>query len=222
MYCVQEMMHERHYEEPNGNKTVLPAMIKPKLASARNCIIPPCQSCLLACARKRTPNILRTRLLDNCEGAITRDQCNIGDVVSTDQFICKTPRRLPTGYGRESQDRRFQGSTIFNDAASGLIWVENQVSLGANKTVMGKARFKQWLYDQCVCEVKHYHGDNGIFSLEEFWRDCEEERQSQSFSGVGAQHQNVRADIWRRLVWFTPPYIGQKEAQMTSLSGPLL
>jgi hypothetical protein len=28
--------------------------------------------------------------------------------------------------------------------------------------------------------------------------------------------------IWCGLLWFTPPYIGQKEAQMTFLSGPLL
>jgi hypothetical protein len=55
---------------------------------------------------------------------------------------------LPTGNGRDSQDRHFQGGTIYNDAASGLIWVETQVSLGANKTVMGKARFEQWLWDQ--------------------------------------------------------------------------
>ncbi len=103
-----------------------------------------------------------------------RDQYNVGDFVSTDQFICMTPGCLPTGYGHETQDRHFQGSTIFNDAASGLIWVENQVSLGANKMVMGKAHFEQVLYDQCVCEVKHYHGDNGIFSVEEFWRDCED------------------------------------------------
>jgi hypothetical protein len=34
MYCIQEMMRERHYEEPNGNKTILPATIKPKLALA--------------------------------------------------------------------------------------------------------------------------------------------------------------------------------------------
>jgi hypothetical protein len=60
--------------------------------------------------------------------------------------------------------------------------------------VMEKARFKQWFYDQCVCEVKHYHGDNGIFSTEEFWRDCEEKRQSQLFSGIIAQHQNARAE----------------------------
>jgi hypothetical protein len=59
---------------------------------------------------------------------------------------------------------------------------------------MGKAHFKQWLYDQCVCEVKHYHGDNGIFSVEEFWRDCADKQQSQLFSGVGAQHQNAHGE----------------------------
>jgi hypothetical protein len=123
---------------------------------------------LLAQARKRTPNVLRTQLLDDHEGAITRDQYNVGDFVSTDQFICTTPGCLPAGDGHESQDCHFQGGTIFNDAASGLIWVKKQVSLGANETVMGKACFEQWLYDQCVCEVKHYHGDNCIFSAEEF------------------------------------------------------
>jgi hypothetical protein len=194
MYCVQEMMRERHYEEPNGNKTVLPAIIRLKLASARNCIVPLCQLCLLARARKRTPNVLQTCLLDNHEGSITRDQYNVGDFVSKDQFIGKMPRRLPTRYGRELHDCRFKGGTIFNDAASELIWVDNQVSLCANETVMGKARFEQWLYDQCVCEDKHYHGDNGIFSAEEFWRDCEEKRQSQLFSGIGAQHQNACAE----------------------------
>ena len=74
----------------------------------------------------------------------------VGDFVSTDQFICRTPGRLPTGYGRESHDRCYQGGTIYNDAASGLIWVENQVSLGSNETVMGKIRFEQWLWDQAA------------------------------------------------------------------------
>jgi len=128
-------------------------------------------------------------LFEDCEGAITRDQYEVGDFVSTDQFICKTPGHLQTGYGRKSQDRRFQGGTIYNDAASGLIWVENQVSLSANETVMGEARFEHWLWDQCVSEVKHYHGDNGIFSAEEYCCNCDEKGQSQSFSGVGAQHQ---------------------------------
>jgi hypothetical protein len=139
-------------------------------------------------------NVSRMRLLDDHEGAITRDQYNVGDFMSMDQFICNTPRRLPSGYGRESQDCRFQGGTIFNDAASGLIWDKNQVSLGANETVTGKNCFEQLLYDQCVCEVKHYHDDNGIFSAMEFWHDYKEKQQSQSFSGVSAQHQNVCAE----------------------------
>ncbi len=39
------------------------------------------------------------------------------------------------------------------------------MSLDANKTVMGKSCFEQWLWDQCVSKNKNYHGDNGFFSL---------------------------------------------------------
>jgi hypothetical protein len=46
MYRIQEMMRERHYEDPDGRTTILPAIIQPKNPSARNCIFPPCQSCL--------------------------------------------------------------------------------------------------------------------------------------------------------------------------------
>ncbi len=71
--------------------------------------------------------------------------------MSTDQFVCRTPGRLPSGFGCESCNGRFHGGTIYNDAASGLIWVENQVSPGASETIMGKERFEQWLYDiACV------------------------------------------------------------------------
>jgi hypothetical protein len=71
----------------------------------------------------------------------------VGDFVSTDQFVCRTPGQLPSGYGCEGCNGRFHGGTIYNDAASGLIWVENQVSLGASETIMGKECFEQWLYD---------------------------------------------------------------------------
>ena len=65
------------------------------------------------------------------------------------------------------------------------------MSLGANETVMGKARFEQWLWDMAYAEVKHYHGDNGFFSAEEYHQECINKGQTQSFSGVGAQHQNT-------------------------------
>jgi hypothetical protein len=91
------------------------------------------------------------------------------------------PGRSPTGDGGESQDCCFQGSAIYNDAASGLMWVENQISLGAIETVMGNARFEQWLWDQCVSEVKYYQDDNGIFSAEEYICDCPLKRSNTIF-----------------------------------------
>ena len=67
--------------------------------------------------------------------------------MSTDQVVVKTPGILPSGFGRERHNNRFHVGTIYNDDASGLIWVENQVSLGANETIFGKAWFEQWLWE---------------------------------------------------------------------------
>ena len=97
--------------------------------------------------------------------------------------------------GLDAQQQMFYAiETMPLDAASGLIWVENQVSLGANETIMGRERFEQWIYDHAFVEIKHFHGDNGIFSSEEYRDDCADKMQSQSFSGVGAQHQNSKAE----------------------------
>jgi hypothetical protein len=96
----------------------------------------------------------------------------VEDFISTDQLICRTLSQLPEGYVHESADWHFQGGTICNDATSGLIWAENQVSLGANETVMGKTHFEQWLWDISYSEVKHYHKDNGIFLAEEYCQEC--------------------------------------------------
>ncbi len=104
---------------------------------------PKCQSCELAWAHQRSSNVKRVQPNQDAEGAITRNKLEVGDFVSTDQFVCRTPGRLPDGYGREGAKGRFNGGTISNDAASGLIWVETQVSLGANETVKGKERYEQ-------------------------------------------------------------------------------
>ena len=110
--------------------------------------------------------------------------------VSTDKFVCRTPDQLPSGYGHLNSNSRFHGETIYNDAASGLIWIENQVSLGSSETIMSNEWFKQWLYDIACVKVKHFHGNIGIFSSEEYHLECSNKKQLQSFSGVGAQHQH--------------------------------
>ena len=53
--------------------------------------------------------------------------------------------------------------------------------------------FEQWLCDTAYTTVKHIHGDNGIFALEQYRQECDEKGQTKSFSGVGAQHQNSKA-----------------------------
>jgi len=55
-------------------------------------------------------------------------------------------------------------------------------------------RFEEWLWEEAHAKVKHYHSDNGIFTAETFRQSCEEENQTQSFSGVGAKHQNAEAE----------------------------
>ncbi len=121
MQRIQELMRDQTYEEPLGQRTVLPPIIKAKFPFARNCTIPLCQSCLLARARKRTPGVKHAKADPEKERALSRDRYEVGDFVSTDQFICRTPGCLPEGYGRESPNRCFHGGTIYNDAASGLI-----------------------------------------------------------------------------------------------------
>ena len=99
---------------------------------------------------------------------MSHDKIEFGNFVSTDKKNCRTPGILPTIYGRESYDHHYQGGTIYNYAASSLIWVENKVYIGSNETVMFKSHFDQWLWDQDAAEVSHYHGDNGIFDAADY------------------------------------------------------
>ena len=85
---------------------------------------------------KRSPGKLKLKAVPKKKGILTRNKYEVGHFFYTDQFVVRTPGRLPSGYGRERLQNRFHGSTIYNDTASGLIWVENQVSLGANETIL--------------------------------------------------------------------------------------
>jgi hypothetical protein len=135
-------MQNRIFKDPFGRLRCHPPIIKTKFASTSSCAIPKCQSCELAWARQRSPKVKKVQMSLDSEGAISRNRLEVGDFVSTDQFICRTPGWLPSGYGCEGCNGRFHDGTIYNDAASGLIWVENQVSLGTSETIMGKERFE--------------------------------------------------------------------------------
>jgi hypothetical protein len=194
MQRIQEMMRETKAIDDNGNETFLPPVISPKFASTPCCPIPKCHSCELACQKQCNPQVKTSKPVPEKEGSLSRDKYEAGNFVSADQFIMNTPGRLFSGYGREDNSKKFHGGTLFQDAATGIIWVERQVSLGAGETVMSKVRFKEWLWEMAAIEITHLHSDNGIFTADMFRDDCKSKHQLQSFSGVRAKHQNSLAE----------------------------
>ena len=191
---IQKMMRENKAVDDTGRETILPPVISPKFASTPNCPIPKCHSCELARLKRRSPQVKKSTAIPEKEAILSRDRYEAGDFVSADQFVVNTPGRLLSGFGREDDRNKFHGGTIFQDAATGIIWVECQVSLGAGETVMSKVRFEEWLWEMAAAEIKHLHSDNGVFTADMFRDDCKMKHQSQSFSGVGAKHQNSIAE----------------------------
>ena len=138
-------MTPQQVEEPDVTNHVMGPIIQPKFTTAEKCAVPVCESCLQGRDNKRSPGIAKKKAVPKKKEILSRDKYEVGGFMSTNQFVVKTPGRLPSEFGRERHNNRFHVGTIYNDAASGLIWVENQVSLGANKTIVGKAWFEQWL-----------------------------------------------------------------------------
>ena len=143
MHRVQELMRGHMSVDQHGEKVWMPAVITPKFGSSSSCAVPKCTSCELARAKKRNPQVVKQEALKEKAAILAWDKYQPGDFISMDQFVVKTPGRLEGGYGREGANNRYHGGTIFNDAASGIIWVENQVSLGAGETIMAKETFEQ-------------------------------------------------------------------------------
>ena len=72
--------------------------------------------------------------------------------------------------------------------------VQPQVSNGAGETVIGKSSFEDWIWNLAGVLAKECHSDNGMFISDHFRADCRQKKQTQSFSGVGAKHQNGKAE----------------------------
>ena len=136
-------MKEHKAVDTNGREFTVPPFIVPKFASTPNCPIPHCQSCEFSRQVRRNPNVKTSKAIPEKEGALSRDCYEASDFVSVDQFVIQTPGLLFTGFGHESDINRFHGGTIITDAAIGIIWVKNQVSLGTGETVMVKIRFEE-------------------------------------------------------------------------------
>ncbi len=58
---------------------------------------------------------------------------------------------------------------------------------------MGKTRFEQMCWNLAGVTIKNFHSDNGVYDASVFRDDCISKDQFQTFSGVGAKHQNAVA-----------------------------
>ena len=154
---------------------------------------PMCSSC--DCGKQaRTPSKGTTgKPRPEVTGNLKRDKLEPGDCVAVDQFVVRDGGRLFTTSGREQEEDRFKGGTIFIDLATGKIFVEFQVSLGTAKTLQAKARFEREAALNGV-KVKSHHTDNGVFTSQEFVKHVHDNDQRLTFSGVGAHHQNGVAE----------------------------
>ncbi len=166
MSHIQELMVPHRAKDTNGLQDVIPCVITPAFKTAATCPIPCC--CELACACCCPIGATKQLAVEETAGILSANQYQVGDLVSMNQFVSGTPGWLFSCYGREAQHNRFHGGTIFNDAASGAIWAEHQVSLGAGETIYAKDQFEEWLYELGCVEVPRYHSDNGVFTAAEF------------------------------------------------------
>ena len=74
-----------------------------------------------------------------------------------------------------------------------MIYNYHQVTFSAEETVQAKQAYEHEL-EQHDRKVKHYHADNSVFDSMEFRESVDILNQKITFSGVGAHHQNGKAE----------------------------
>jgi Reverse transcriptase (RNA-dependent DNA polymerase)/GAG-pre-integrase domain len=149
------------------------------------CRIPMCQSCVYG---KLTKKQWRTTATIKPISVASRP----GECVSVDQLETPIPALIGQLKGIPTR-KRFHVATVFVDHLSGLSFVHLQQSTGAEETLAAKHAFELYANSYGI-SVSHYHADNGRFS-DKMWRnDILDKGQRLTFSGVGAHHQNGRAE----------------------------
>lgn len=181
---VQKLFRVREGED----ESILPTKHK-----ANACKLPQCAACHYAKMHLRPSGSTTEKKVTEKDGSLKAMNLKPGDMISTDQYVSKELGRLSHTRGKESDHERFVGGTIFVDEASGFVFAQHQVSLGAAETIRGKHLFEREA-GTCGVTIRNYRGDNGVYKTKEFVKDLEDRRQTIRYSGVGAHHQNGVAE----------------------------
>ena len=155
----------------------------------RNVRAPVCTACMYSKATKKP---WRTRAPPT--GETVPPVTAPGTVVSVDQLESSTPGFIGQLKGWLTR-QRYMCATVFVDQYSDLTFVYLQRSTNADETLDAKEAFERYAYQHGV-KILHYHADNGRFN-ENAWihhLSRQNPQQTQSYSGVGAHHQNGIAE----------------------------
>ena len=217
-------MRDRHYKIPDSEDVVLPPVLFTKNATSCSCSVPRWLAFGLSTQKLHSTTLKTSCAIPAKEFILKFNQYEPGDKVFSDQFVVHTPGRRLDRYGHKGPNRSLHGGTLYTDTASSLIYVECQTSMHAGERVMGKTGFEQLCSNLASMTVKNFYSDNGVYNASVFCDDCISKDQPQTFSGVGAKHQNSVAEratgpaIW----WFMRLFIGRAMVQTIYVSGLLL
>jgi hypothetical protein len=167
--------------------------ITPKNPKATSCAPPMCAACALARLTRIGAGVSTEYKDPKKEMSLKANDLEPGRTVSMDQYQSTVCGRLPDTFGKEKEDDRFGGGTIFVDHASTKIYIKHQVSLKAGETIQAKRAFERDALQHGV-KVQHYHADNGVFDTRNFLDEIQRCGQTIEFCGVGAHHQNGVAE----------------------------
>ena len=150
------------------------------------CQIPMCQACAYGTMHKRP-----WRTSAGVQ-PIMYEATKPGMCVSVDQLESPLGGLIGQLKGIPTK-ARFCVATIFVDHYSDLSYVHLQQTTNAEETLEAKHQFEVYATSHGVT-VSHYHADNGRFAEHTWIEDAERQKQRMSYSGVGAHHQNGRAE----------------------------
>ena len=152
-----------------------------------------CAACNFAKQTRRPEGTVKQSIRKEKDGNLKKNQLRVGGMVSSDQYVSSVHGRLPHTFGKEKKHEKYVGGSIFVDEASGFMYTQNQVSLGAAETIRAKHSFEREASRYGI-PILGYRADNGVYKTKAFSDDLATMKQTIQFCGVGAHHHNGIAE----------------------------
>ena len=158
-----EIMREQNIEDYLVNLSIFTTIMKTNFCLTPKNLILVYAYCQLYRLNELSPGVITQKTVSDREGIRSQDKYKTGGFVSVNQFSIKSTGQLPSVYYKEAPHSHFCGGNIYNDTKSSVILVTNQVSLGADETIMGNMKFEECLWNQLLYGISNFNGDNRIF-----------------------------------------------------------